>query len=208
MIKRKINQKAFTVVEIIIVIVIIAILATITTVGYNFVIGDARDAARRQTASELSRVIQAFIARKEPQYIGGNGATAPIKNGYCQDENEFWHGGWLHSYPEYPCDIGSMMQYHNMISEDLWNRVQGNKEAGNVSDAPEETKDEVSKISAFMFFRCQDSKNNFVLFYYLKKPTDDDRTKSAKLIEDCIEQENVRNLVKNRYKMNAAIEIN
>lgn len=73
------NQKAFTIVELLIVIVVIAILAAITIVAYNGIQQRARDAERSQELGELQKALEFYHADK-----GGYpacGGTTPYSPG-------------------------------------------------------------------------------------------------------------------------------
>ncbi|MDO4774152.1 MAG: prepilin-type N-terminal cleavage/methylation domain-containing protein [Candidatus Saccharibacteria bacterium] len=201
----------FSIVELLVVIVVIAILMTIAIVGYGWMTEDARDAARRQRATEAAKAIRLLMTKKNPQYIGGlvgGSAGVPIDgSGLCQYESTHYQGGWLYDPPGpssggYPCDMGQMLIANGIVPKEL------------LSTGPENDEFTASNsriTTSLMLFRCSRDPKTLVLYYHVKRPTSEETRELNRLIDPgvCGRSHTMpsRATVADRYKMKAAIEI-
>ena len=87
------NNRAFSIVELLVVIVVIAILATIGFVAYNWVVDDARDAQVKAFANDVGKALVAAYTRedKKPEnggyFSNSNGVDATL-SGYLDSRGK------------------------------------------------------------------------------------------------------------------------
>ena len=99
--KRKLNRKAFTLVELLVVIAILAILATVAVVGYTAYIKNAYVSNDRLVATDLSHALQAYSVehdikteadlKKAIEYFAGRDYLAKLAPQSAEHGYHFWY---------------------------------------------------------------------------------------------------------------------
>ena len=191
-------KRGFTVVELLVVIVVIALLATIVTLAYRSSVDDSRYTARRAAVQQLEAAIGNLKMQKNTINVGGytaNTSLVPDANGVCT----YSAGGWIYNSTAstYPCSVGKMLLLAKLVPIDFFDKVPPNEELEGATNKSE---------AAMMMYRCETSTNRWLIYYYLKKPTQQDTDAMTSLRDSCPNSALTAADMEN-YKMRAAVEI-
>jgi prepilin-type N-terminal cleavage/methylation domain-containing protein len=100
--KRNINQKGFTLIELIIVLAVLAVLLTIIVPQFGKVLSDAREKANEANLQLLQNAVDLYIVNEEINADSVENFKDVIEKGYLTDDALSPPSG----YPEYTVNDG------------------------------------------------------------------------------------------------------
>ncbi len=165
------NRRGFTVIELMVVIVVIGVLAGVAYVAYRGARDVSRDTARRSSVQQVISAIEALKLKTDVVHTGGHnpGGAGYTAEGLCQ----YSSFGWLYELPtrvEYKCNMGEQLMRTGLLANGFFDNMPLN----------DEYMDGKRPFASMMLQRCNVAENSYLLYYYLKKPTAEDRNNMLK----------------------------
>ena len=197
------KQSGFSILEVLVVIGVLVILVTITAIGYGKYHDDSRDTARRAAVQQVEAAINTLKTQKDRVIPLGGYITATGhglgSDGLCT----YTSGGWLYAEVNYyPCSLGLTLRNAKLLPNDFFDKLQPNEEVAQTEYGEQTNRPHLS----MMIYNCVPTQNRYLLYYYLKNPTQKDTDDMAALRSKCT-SDYISSANLERYKMRAAVEI-